>query len=114
VPLMLDHIHAGRLTLERFVDLTSAGPARLFGMARKGRIALGYDADFTLVDLKKRMTITHDWIASKSRWTPYHGKEVTGWPVGTMVRGNMVMWQGELVSPSLGEAVLFEEALPRA
>ena len=114
VPLMLDHIHAGRLTLERFVDLTSAGPARLFGMARKGRIALGYDADFTIVDLKKRMTITHDWIASKSRWTPYHGKQVTGWPVGTMVRGHMVMWQGELVSPSLGEAVLFEEALPRA
>jgi dihydroorotase len=114
VPLMLDHIHAGRLTLERFVDLTSSGPARLFGMARKGRIALGYDADFTIVDLKKRMTITHDWIASKSRWTPYHGKQVTGWPVGTMVRGHMVMWQGELVSPSLGEAVLFEEALPRA
>jgi len=114
VPLMLDHIHAGRLTLERFVDLTSSGPARLFGMARKGRIALGYDADFTIVDLKKRMTITHDWIASKSRWTPYHGKQVTGWPVGTMVRGNMVMWQGELVSPSLGEAVLFEEALPHA
>lgn len=113
VPLMLDHIHAGRLTLERFVDLTSAGPARLFGMARKGRIALGYDADFTIVDLKKRMLITNDWIASKSQWTPYHGKEVTGWPVGTMVRGNLVMWQGELLAPSLGEPVLFGDALPK-
>ena len=47
VPIMLDHVNAGRLTLERFVDLTSHGPQRLFGMARKGRIAAGYDADFT-------------------------------------------------------------------
>ena len=53
VPLMLDHVNAGRLSLARFVDLTSAGPARLFGIARKGRIAAGYDADFTVVDLKR-------------------------------------------------------------
>ena len=54
VPIMLDHVNAGRLTLARFVDLTSAGPARLFGIAGKGRIAAGYDADFTIVDLKRR------------------------------------------------------------
>ena len=58
VPVMLDHVNAGRLTLERFVDLTSHGPQRLFGIARKGRIAAGYDADFTIVDLKRRETIT--------------------------------------------------------
>lgn len=114
VPLMLDHVNAGRLTLERFVDLSSAGPARLFNIARKGRIAAGYDADFTIVDLSQKKTIKNSWIASKSQWTPYDGKEVTGWPVGTIIRGRKVMWQGELVTAGKGEAVRFLEALPRA
>jgi dihydroorotase len=111
VPIMLDHVNASRLTLERFVDLTSAGPKRLFGIARKGRIAVGYDADFTVVDLRRVMTITNDWIASKAGWTPYDGVTVTGWPVGTVVRGNVAMWEGELVTPSRGEAIRFEETL---
>jgi dihydroorotase len=111
VPIMLDHVNASRLTLERFVDLTSAGPKRLFGLARKGRIAAGYDADFTVVDLRRVMTITNDWIASKAGWTPYDGVTVTGWPVGTVVRGNVAMWEGELVTPSRGEAIRFEETL---
>ncbi len=111
VPVMLDHVAAGRLTLERFVDMTSAGPARLFGIACKGRIAVGYDADFTIVDLKRRETITDTWIASKSQWTPHDGRSVTGWPVGTIVRGKRVMWEGELVSPSQGQPVRFQAAL---
>jgi dihydroorotase len=111
VPLMLDHVNAGRLTLERLVDMTSAGPKRLFGIARKGRLAAGYDADFTVVDLKRRETITHGWIASKCGWTPYDGVTVTGWPVGTVVRGHIVMWEGELATPARGEAVGFEESL---
>ena len=114
VPIMLDHVNAGRLSLARFVDLTSAGPKRLFGIARKGRLAVGYDADVTVVDLKRRETIRNEWIASKCGWTPYDGVTVTGWPVGTVVRGTPVMWQGELANPSRGEAVLFEEALPAA
>ena len=104
VPIMLDHVNAGRLTLARFVDLTSAGPARLFGIAGKGRIAAGYDADLTIVDLKRRETITNDWIASRAGWTPYDGVTVTGWPVGTFVRGKRVMWQGELVDAVAGRA----------
>ncbi|GJE55703.1 MULTISPECIES: dihydroorotase [Methylobacterium] len=111
VPIMLDHVAAGRLSLARFVDLTSAGPKRLFGIARKGRLAVGYDADVTVVDLKRREKIRNDWIASKCGWTPYDGVTVTGWPVGTLVRGIPVVWQDELVTPSRGEAVVFEEAL---
>ncbi|MGY8680274.1 dihydroorotase [Bradyrhizobium sp. UFLA05-153] len=111
VPLMLDHVNAGRLSLTRFVDLSSAGPARLFNIACKGRIAAGYDADFTIVDLKRSETITNKWIASKAAWTPYDGVRVTGWPVGTFVRGKRVMWQGELVAPSQGEPVRFLETL---
>jgi dihydroorotase len=111
VPLMLDHVNAGKLSLLRFVDLTSAGPARLFGIARKGRIAAGYDADFTIVDMKRKETITDAWVASKAKWTPYHGKEVTGWPVGTILRGRKVMWENSLVTPAQGETVKFLETL---
>ncbi len=113
VPIMLDHVNAGRLSLERFVDLSSHGPNRIFGMARKGRIAVGYDADLTVVDMKRRETITHEQAGSKAGWTPYHGKTVTGWPVGTFVRGVKVMWEAEIVNPHKGEPVEFVEALPR-
>ena len=111
VPLLLDHVNAGRLTLQRFVDLTSAGPARLFGIAGKGRAAVGYDADLTIVDMKRRETIRNSWIASRVGWTPYDGKEVVGWPVGTFVRGAKVMWEGELVTPSSGAPMRFWNAL---
>jgi dihydroorotase len=111
VPTMLDHVNAGMLTLERFVDLSSHGPARIFGIARKGRIAVGNDADFTIVDLKRRETITNNWVASKAGWTPYDGKAVTGWPVGTFIRGIKVMWENELVTPSTGVPVRFTETL---
>ncbi|MGI9374239.1 MAG: dihydroorotase [Hyphomicrobiales bacterium] len=111
VPIMLDHINAGRLSLERFVDLTSHGPSRLFQIAGKGRMMEGYDADFTIVDLKAQRTITNDWIASKCGWTPYDGKQVTGWPMGTIIRGRRVMWEDEFVTPAGGEAMRFLETL---
>ena len=111
VPIMLDHVAAGRLSLERFVDMTSAGPARLFQIAGKGRVAVGYDADLTIVDLERRMTINDTWIASRAPWTPYDGKAVVGWPIGTIVRGHRVMWEGEVTMPSRGEVVRFSETL---
>ncbi|WP_425482846.1 dihydroorotase [Aureimonas leprariae] len=109
VPVMLDHVAKGSLSLQRFVDLTSAGPQRLFGIAGKGRIAVGYDADFTVVDLKRKETIRNEWIGSRAGWTPYDGLSVTGWPVGTVIRGERVMWDGEIIGPSNGEAVRFAE-----
>jgi dihydroorotase len=107
VPVMLDHVNAGRLTLERFVDLTSHGPQRLFGIRGKGRIAVGWDADLTVVDLKRRETITNGWIRSRCGWTPYDGVTVQGWPVGTFVRGRRAMWEGEIAGPAHGEPVRF-------
>ncbi len=109
VPVMLDHVNAGRLSLERFVDLTSHGPQRLFGIRSKGRIAVGYDADFTIVDMKREEVITHDQVASRAGWTPYHGKPVKGWPVGTFVRGRRVMWEGEILGAAHGAPVGFLE-----
>jgi dihydroorotase len=111
VPIMLDHVNNGRLSLLHFIDMTSAGPARLFGIAGKGRITAGYDSDFTIVDMKRRAVIENRWIASRCGWTPYDGKEVLGWPVGTIIRGQRVMWEGELVTPGQGEPVRFMQAL---
>jgi dihydroorotase len=111
LPLLLDHMNAGRLTLARLVDLTSHGPQRIFGIAGKGRIAKGWDADLTLVDLKAEREITNDWIASKCGWTPFDGKTVTGWPVATLVRGRTVMRDHELLGKPVGEPVRFWSTL---
>lgn len=113
VPVMLDHVNAGRLTLARFVDLTSAGVQRLFGIAGKGRIAVGYDADLTIVDLKQERVIEDAWVGSQCGWTPFAGRKVRGWPKGTVVRGRLAMWEGELGGAN-GAPVRFGEALPRA
>ncbi|MGI9426562.1 MAG: dihydroorotase [Hyphomicrobiaceae bacterium] len=110
VPIMLNHVNAGRLSLERFVDLTSHGPQRIFGLAGKGRIAVGYDADLTIVDLARRETISNDRIASKCGWTPFDGETVTGWPIGTVVRGHKAMWDGEILGAAQGEPARFWEA----
>lgn len=107
VPIMLDHVNAGRLSLERFVDLTSHGPQRLFGLVGKGRIAVGYDADLTIVDMNRRETIRNGWIESRAGWTPYDQREVQGWPVGTLVRGVPVMWEGAIEGEATGEAARF-------
>jgi dihydroorotase len=111
VPVMLTHVADGKMSLQRFVELTSAGPQRVFGIATKGRIARGYDADFTIVDLAARRTITHDWSASRCGWTPFDGMEAKGWPVATFVRGLMVMCEDTLVAPGRGEPVRFVETL---
>lgn len=113
VPIMLDHVNAGRMSIERFVDMTSAGPARLFQIAGKGRVAVGYDADFTVVDMQRGSVITDEWIASRCGWTPYAGLTVSGWPVGAFVRGQRVMWDGDLVTAGAGAPVRFLETLPR-
>jgi dihydroorotase len=111
LPLLLDHLNAGRLTLDRLVDLTSAGPACIYNIAGKGRIAVGYDADFTLVDLKARRTIRESWIASRCAWTPFDGLEVTGWPIATIVRGQVVMRDDQLVGTPVGDLVRFGDTL---
>jgi dihydroorotase len=107
VTLMLDHVKEGRLSLERMVDLTSAGPARIFGIACKGRIGLGYDADFTIVDLKARRKITDSSIASRCGWTPYAGRETTGWPVATIVRGAFAMRENIVAPAGAGRPLRF-------
>ncbi len=107
VPVMLDHVHAGRLSLSRLADLMAAGPARVYNMANKGRIAAGFDADFTVVDTKARRTITNDWIATPCGWTPFDGMTVTGWPVATILRGVPVMRDDTVIGPPRGALARF-------
>ena len=110
LPIMLDHVNACRLSLHRLVDLTSAGPARVFGIQGKGRIAVGYDADFSIVDMGAKRVIENRWIASVSGWTPYDGKTVTGWPVHTIIRGQTVVLDEALADvPPCGQALAFLE-----
>jgi len=111
VPVMLTHVAEGRLTLERFIDLTSAGPQRVFDIAGKGRLAVGWDADLTIVDLKVRRAILHADMATRVGWTPFDGMEATGWPVATVIRGAIIMQSGELTAPGAGEAVRFLETV---
>ncbi|MDR7102456.1 dihydroorotase [Croceicoccus sp. BE223] len=111
LPLMLNHVAEGRMTLERLIDMTSAGVQRIFGLVGKGRIAAGYDADFTIVDRKGRFTVTEDWLASRCEWSPFTGMDLKGRVVGTVIRGHTAMWEGQLGNAAVGEPLRFAGAL---
>ena len=112
--IMLDHVNKGNLTLERFIDLTASGPQRIFGIAGKGRIALGYDADFTIVDMGLTREIQNQWIASTCGWTPFDGMKTKGWPVATILRGRTVMRDFAATGKADGKPVRFVETLEPA
>ncbi|WII72341.1 dihydroorotase [Bdellovibrio sp. 22V] len=109
VPIMLNHVHEGRLSLLRFVEMVTENPRRVFGIKNKGRLQEGFDADVTLVDLKKTKTIDNSWIASRCGWTPFHGMSVTGWMTHTVVGGHVVMENDQVVSAASGKPVDFDE-----
>ena len=108
LPLMLNHMAEGKLSLERLVELTSLNAKKLFGLTDKGEVIVGGHADLTFVDLKKTKTIDESWLASRCGWSPFTGHDIKGWPVGTMVRGQTVMWNEELVTPSTGQPIVFD------
>lgn len=111
VPVMLTHVANGRLSLDRFIDLTSHGANRVFGIAGKGRMAEGYDADLTIVDLKAKHVLKHEDMATRSGWTPFDGFEAVGQAKATIVRGRVVMRDGELIGTAHGRPVRFQETL---
>lgn len=108
LPLMLHHRSQGKLSLVRLVQLTADNPAKIFKIRKKGAIQIGYDADLTLVDLKKEVTIQNKWIASRCGWTPFDGMRVTGWPVSTLLRGEVVMRDDQVMGRPRGEPLQFE------
>ena len=98
LPLFINAVSDGRLTLERLADATSAAPARVWSLAGKGRLAQGADADLTLVDVRREHTIRASELHGKHFVTPFDGTAVKGWPVATIVRGQVVMREGKLVA----------------
>ena len=109
VPIMLDHVHEGRLSLERLTEMITENPRRIFDIKNKGRIQVGFDADFTVVDLKKKRTITNSWIVSRCGWTPFDGMTVTGWPIYTILQGHIAMAEDEIVAPPQGRPIFFDK-----
>ena len=108
LPLMLNHVAQGRLSLNHLVELTSYNAHRLFGFASKGEVKIGNDADLTFVDLKAQNVIEEESLASKCGWSPFAGQKLSGNVVGTMIRGQKVMWENELVTPAQGQAIKFQ------
>ena len=111
VPIMLNHVNSGKLSLSKLVSLWSHGPERIHRIHNKGRIQVGYDADFTLVDMKKEVTISNSQQKSKSKWTPFDGMKVKGWPTHTIIRGHSVMIDDEIIGKPIGEMVQFKETM---
>ncbi|MEN0058415.1 MAG: dihydroorotase [Bdellovibrio sp.] len=107
LPIMLNHVHEGRLSLHRFLEMVTLNPCRVFGIRNKGFLRQNYDADVTLVDLKKQRTIENSWIASRCGWTPFDGMKVTGWPTHTVVNGKIVMESDQVVKEHQGQPVNF-------
>ena len=107
LPLMLNHVNQGRLSLPRLVDMVCAGPARLFGMAGKGRIAVGYDADLTLVDMQRKQAVDDRKLASPSGWSAYDGMMLQGWPSATIIAGQIVMLDEQVIGSPAGKPLRF-------
>ena len=99
LPLLLDAAnkavaYGGKFSLQNIAQLCAENPARRFGMTSKGQIAVGFDADFTVVDTALTAKITNEKIFSKCGWTPFAGREITGWPVMTFVGGELMFEMG--------------------
>ncbi len=106
-PVMINHVNNGKLTLNQLINLMCENPCKIFGIQNKGFIKEGFDADFTIVDMKKEMTIKNEMIASKCGWTPFHNYKVKGFPVGTIVNGILVMSDGKILEKSKGKPLVF-------
>ena len=107
LPIMLDHINNEKLSLNQLVKLMCENPCRIFGIKNKGYLKDGYDADLTIIDMNKSVTIKNEMIASKCGWTPFDNYKVKGFPVATIVNGSIVMNDGKVVAESLGKPLEF-------
>ena len=107
LPLMLDHIHKGRLDLKQLVRLLAHNPAKIFKLKNQGFIKEGFKAHFTIVDLKAERTIKEAWLANKNPWSPFVGKTVMGWPVATFLYGQAVVKEDEVFGSPSGKPIEF-------
>ena len=106
-PVMLDHVNNGKLSLQQLINLMCENPCKIFGIKNKGYIKEGFDADLTIADMNKEVTIKNEMIVSKCGWTPFNNYKVKGFPVGTIVNGHLVMSDGKVVVESKGTPLKF-------
>ena len=96
LPLLLNEVNKGNLTLNQVIKLTAMNPARIFRVRNKGVIKEGFDADLVIVDLNKEKEVRNDRLFTKCGWSPFDGRKLRGWPVMTFVRGNQVFDHGNI------------------
>ena len=107
MPVMLNHINEGRLSLTQLINLVCENPVKIFGIQNKGFIREGCDADFTIVDMNKTIKIENKKIESKCGWSPFDGVEFKGTPVATIIAGNIKMKNGEIIGEPDGTPLQF-------
>jgi dihydroorotase len=108
--LMLNEVNRGRCTLQQVVHWMCDAPARVWDILNKGRIEGGYDADLVLIDLNKSAVVRNETQETKSRWSPWHGETLTGWPVRTWVMGQEVFRDGQINADIRGREATFDHA----
>ncbi len=107
LPVMLNHVNNGKLTLNQLINLICENPVKIFGIKNKGFIKEGYDADFTIVDMNKIIEIKNENIESKCKWSPFNGDKFKGTPVATIINGEVKMMDGKIVGNPTGEPLKF-------
>ena len=108
LPVMLNHVNEGRLKLDQLVNLLCENPTNIFGIQNKGFIKKDFDADFTIIDLKKVIEIKNKNIESKCGWSPFHGYKFKGTPVATIINGEIKMRDGKILGEPSGKPILFK------
>ena len=107
LPVLLNEVHKKTISLNYLVRLTSFNVIKIFKIKNKGLIKEGFDADFSIVDLNKKMKFSNSMVNSKCGWSPFHGTQFNGWPVGTIINGNKVFWNGKLIGKPDGKPIKF-------
>ncbi len=107
LPVMLDHVNKDKLKIKQLIKLVCENPCDLFGIKNKGYIKENYDADLTIIDMNKEVVIKDNWIESKCGWTPFNNYKVKGFPVATIVNGEIVMENNKIISPAKGKPLAF-------
>ena len=102
MPVMLNHINDGKLSLEQLINSVCENPVSIFGIKNKGFIKEGYDADFTIVDTNRVIEIKNEKIESKCGWSPFHGYKFKGTPVSTIIAGEIKMREGKIIGKPSG------------
>ena len=107
MPVMLNHVNDGKLTLNQLINLVCENPIKIFGIKNKGFIKEGLDADFTIVDMNKTIEIKNENIESKCGWSPFDGCKFKGTPTTTIVGGKIKMQDGKILGDPEGKPLVF-------